>query len=158
MESKQFILSNYINKSSVNLDILLKNLYDNYNIMSKDYPDNNMIILYNKYANKHKSKLEMECRSVVIDRTTQNIICYSCPTPIYNMDAVHYMWKNQHNAKQSYVCYEGSLMSLFNYNNMWYLSSRKCIYNKDSEQDTQYKMFLDVLKKDGHDMISFTNL
>jgi len=154
----QFILSKYITDSSVPVDFLLKNLYDNYNILSKDYPEYNMIILYNKYDSKHKTKLEMECRSVIIDRTTLKIICYSCPTPLYNMDAVHYMWKNQSIEKNTYMCYEGSLMSLFNHNNRWFVSSRKCIYSIDSEKEGQYKMFLDVLKKDNHDMESFTKL
>lgn len=157
METQQFMLSNYINTNTT--DNILKNLYDNHQLMSKDYPETNMVILYNKYENKHKSRLEMECRSVILDRTTFKIICYSCPTPIYNMEAVNYMWKNQHSTKETYVCYEGSLISLFNYNETWYAASRKCIYSKETEESGQYKMFMDVIRKDGYtDLDSFTKL
>ena len=150
MES-QFILTNYFN-DPLNT---IKNLYEKFNIMSKDYPENNMVILYNNYNSKHRSKLELECRSVIIDRTTSKIICYSCPTPIYNNEAIKYMKYNSFE-KEYYVCYEGSLLSVF-YNNGWFVASRKCIYSSTSEQTGKYKMFLDVLKKDGYDFDSFTN-
>jgi hypothetical protein len=156
MESQQFILSNYIN-DSLDYDKLLEKLHSN-GIRSKDYPDYNMTVLYNKYEVRNKSPLQMECRSVVIDRTNKSIICYSCPTPIYNIDAVNYMWRNQKSPKETYVCYEGSLLSLFNNNENWYVASRKCIYNKDSDETSQFKMFMDVLRKDGHSNLdSFTN-
>ena len=157
MESQQFSLSNYINVQSFNLDDLLKKLYDEYNIMSKDYPQHNMIILYNKYQTKKKSQLEKECRSIVIDRSSYNILCYSCPTPIYNIEAVNYMWKNQNSEKDSYICYEGPLVSLF-FNNKWFVSTRKCIYDNESEESGQFKMFMDVLRKDGYTLDSFTSL
>jgi hypothetical protein len=147
----QFILTNYFTDPSNNI----KNLYDKFNIMSKNYPEYNMIILYNNYNTKHRSKLELECRSVIIDQTTSKIICYSCPTPYYNNEALKYI-KHCSLEKEYYVCYEGSLLSVF-YNNGWFVASRKCIYNSTSEQTGKYKMFMDVLKKDGYDFDSFTN-
>ena len=159
MESQQFSLSNYINVQSFNLDELLKQLYNNYNIMSKDYPQYDMVILYNKYETKKKSQLEKECRSVIIDRSNHTTVCYSCPTPIYNIEAVNYIWRNQSAQKNSYICYEGPLISLFSNKNKWYVSTRKCIYDKESEESGQYKMFMDVLRKDGYaNLDSFTNL
>ena len=151
----QFLLTNYFN-DPLNT---IKNLYDNHNIMSKDYSENNMTILYNKYNTKHKTKLELECRSVIIDRTTRKIICYSCSTPIYNNDATKYIKYNKIKIEETdvYICYEGSLLSVFNYNEKWYVATRKCIYNNESEKTGKYKMFLDVLEKDGYDFISFTN-
>jgi hypothetical protein len=158
MDTQQFILSNYINPTD-DLDTLLKKLYTDHHIMAKDYPEQNMVILYNKYNTKHKSKLETECRSVVLDRSTHQIICTTCPTPLYNIDAINYLWKNASGQKDTYICYEGSLLSLFNYNNRWFLATRKCIYNIESEQLGHYTMFMDVLKKDGYfDLDSFTKL
>ena len=159
MESRQFSLSNYINVQSFNLDDLLKKLYDEHHIMSKDYPENNMVILYNKYENKKKTQIEKECRSTIIDRSTYNVLCYSCPTPIYNIDAVNYMWKNQNAEKESYICYEGPLISLFCANNKWYISTRKCIFDNTSAESGQFKMFMDVLRKDNYtNLDNFTNL
>jgi hypothetical protein len=158
METQQFILSKYINEGT-EIEILLKKLYNEHHVMSKDYPEHNLVVLYNKYNTKRKTKLEMECRSVVLDRSTNQIICTTCPTPIYNIDAVNYIWKNPNVQKDTYICYEGSLVSLFNYNNNWFLSTRKCIFNKESEEVGHYKMFMDVLRKDGYpDLDSFTKL
>lgn len=148
-----FLLTNYFN-DPLNT---IKNLYDKHNIMSKDY--NNMTILYNKYNTKHKTKLELECRSVIIDKTTNKIICYSCPTPIYNNEATNYIKRNESlmSSAEVYLCYEGSLLSIFYYNNTWYVSTRKCIYSNTSEKEGKYKMFSDVLEKDGYTFDTFTN-
>ena len=156
MESQQFILSNYINDMS-NHDCLLEKLREN-GINSKDYVEQNLTVLYNKYESRNKSPLQMECRSVVIERDTRKIICYSCPTPLYNLDAVNYIWKNPSAPKETFICYEGSLLSIFNNNNIWYIASRKCIYNPlMGEEYGQFKMFMDVIRKDGNDFDTFTN-
>lgn len=159
METQQSILLNYINTTPIELDALLKNLYETHHILSKDFPEYNMVILHNKYDSKNKTKMEMECRSIVLDRTTYEVVCRSCPTPLYNIDAINYIWKSPISQKDTYICYEGSLMSLFNYNNRWFLSTRKCIYSTDSDEVGHYKMFMDVLRKDGYsDLDSFTKL
>jgi hypothetical protein len=148
-----FLLTHYLN-DPLNT---IKSLYSKYNIMSKNY--NNMTILYNKYNTKHKTKLELECRSVIIDNTTNKIICYSCPTPIYNNDATNYIKRNENlmSSAQAYVCYEGSLLSIFYYNDNWYVSTRKCIYDNTSKKEEKYKMFLDVIESDGYTFETFTN-
>jgi len=152
MESSRLSLSHYIYNISANLSekTLLDNLYEKNNILSKVYLDENLIILYNKFDNFHRTKLEMECRSVVIDATTRMIVCYSCPTPLYNIDALNYMWKNRLKPHDTFNCYEGSLLSLFNYKDTWYLVSKKCLYNMNSEETSHYKMFLDVIRQDGY--------
>ena len=95
MESSKFLITNYINKSnSDNIEQLRNNLFK-LGILSKDFPDDNMLLLFNRYETRNKAPLELECRSVIINRETFEIICYTCPTPIYNMDAVNYMLRNQ---------------------------------------------------------------
>ena len=55
-----------------------------------------------------------------------------------------------------FTCYEGTLLSLFNYNNTWYLASKKCIYNNNSDKVGHFKMFLDTIFQDGFvDLDSF---
>ena len=156
METQQFILSNYINDTE-NHDSLLEKLKEN-GINSKDYKEQNLTILFNKYDMRNKSPLQMECRSIVIERDTRKILSYSCPTPLYNIDAVNYMWKNSTVTKETFICYEGSLLSIFNNGGNWYIASRKCIYNPlMGEELGQFKMFMDVIRKDGGDFTQFTN-
>lgn len=150
MESN-FLINTYINNEDYkdNIDKLKTNLYK-MGILLKDYPDENLILLYNRYDNKNKGPIELECRSVVLNRTTFDIVCYTCPTPIYNMDALNYLVSNSENNKKIFKCYEGSLLSLYYFNNKWYLSSRKCLHSKNSiiNNKSHYDMFLEVLKLD----------
>ena len=156
MENPTFMISNYITKcNNPGIETLRNNLFK-LGILSKDYPDENMILLYNRYESRNKSAVELECRSVIIDRSTFDIICYTCPTPIYNMDAVNYMMRHPEQNKEIFQCYEGSLLSLFNYNNKWYLSSRRCLDSENSvvNQVSHYQMFMDVLKADNYETLN----
>ncbi len=162
MNSPQFILSHYINGLN-NEDIkdINKHLFQNYNIMTKDFPNLDMTIYYNKYDNKHKTQIEMSSRSIILSSSSHKVICYTCPTPIYNMDAVQYLWRNQDKPRETFICYEGSLISLFNYNEKWYVASRRNIYLNNQENSNsggQYKMFMEVLNQDNYNSIDdFTN-
>lgn len=160
MNSQQYILSHYI-KNLKNIDDVNKHLYQTHNIMTKDFPELDMTIYYNKYSNKHKSQIELASRSVIMSRgDNKKVICYTCPTPLYNNEATAYLNRNKDKQQSSYVCYEGSLMSVFNYNGKWYIASRRNIYsdnmmNKEKQNDKvenlhQFKMFLEVLENDGY--------
>lgn len=156
MNSPQYILAHYISNLN-NVDDINKHLYQNYNIMTKDFPELDMTIYYNKYDNKHKTNIETTTRSVILSTSSHKVLCYTCPSPIYNMDAVQYLWRNQDKPRETYICYEGSLISVFNYNDKWFVASRKNIYN-DTNSGGQYKMFMDVLKQDNYETIDdFTN-
>jgi hypothetical protein len=152
MESYSFLISNYVKnntKDNNDIKLLQENLYK-MGILLKDYPEDNLVLLYNKYENKNRSVIELECRSVILDRTTFDIVCYTCPTPIYNIDALNYLVKHTDKKKDIFRCYEGSLLSLYFYNNKWYISSRKCLDCKDSviNDNSHYDMFMDVLRQD----------
>jgi hypothetical protein len=158
MNSPQYILSHYINDIKDNKDIkevanINKHLFQNFNIMTKDFPDLDMTIYYNKYDAKHKTSMEMASRSVILSNSEHKVICYTCPTPIYNMDAVQYLWRNQEKPRETFVCYEGSLISLFNHKNRWFVSSRKNIYMNENNTGGQYSMFMEVLKQDNYNSI-----
>jgi hypothetical protein len=161
MNSPQYVLAHYIN-SLTNVEDINKHLFQNYNIMTKDLPELDMTIYYNKYDNKHKTQIEMSTRSVILSKSTRNVICYTCPTPIYNMDAVQYLWRNQDKPRETYICYEGSLISVFYHNHKWHVASRKNVYNDTNSMSTsnnggQYKMVLDVLNQDNLTIDDFTN-
>ncbi len=156
MSSPQYMLSHYIGTQQGVSDI--KNqLYDNFNIMTKDHPEFGLTTYYTKYDSKHKSPLEWSTRSVVMTSTdSPSVVCYTCPSPIYNMDAIQFLFRNQHLPKEVSVCYEGSLISLFSHNDVWYVASRRNLYTSYSEQNAQnvqFQMFLEVLSNDGYDTL-----
>jgi hypothetical protein len=168
MVPPQYLLSHYI-KNLKNTDNVNKYLYQKYNIMTKDFTG--MTIYYNKYDSKHKTTLESASRSVIMD-DKYNVLCYTCNTPLYNSDSIQYLWRNKDKEKTTYVCYEGSFMSVFSHNNEWYLASRKNILNisnyininininigeetKPDETGGQFKMFIDVLSQDNKTINEF---
>lgn len=158
MSSPQYMLSHYIGTQQAAGDIKHQ-LYDNFNIMTKDYPEYGLTTYYTKYDSKHKTPLEWSTRSIVLSNTdSPTVVCYTCPSPIYNMDAIQFLFRNQQLQKEVYVCYEGSLMSVFNHNDVWYVASRRNIYTGDSEQIGQFQMFMEALNGDGYDTLNkFTN-
>ena len=59
------------------------------------------------------------------------------------------------------MCYEGSLLSVYNYNNKWYISSRKCLDANDSilNNKSHYDMFLETIQQDNFNTFEdFTNV
>ena len=69
----------------------------------KDYENDDLILLYNKYNTENKAPIVSECRSVVINRNNFNIENYSCITPIYNTTAMNFLMMNQDKEKNIYV-------------------------------------------------------
>jgi hypothetical protein len=124
-------------------------LYKN-SIMTKEYPEEQLLLVYHKYDVPSTSKLEQICRSLVIDITTYKPVSFSCLNPICNKEAQKILINNNSVSTTFYKCYEGSLMSLFYYNNKWYLSTRRCLNASESvwNEVSHYKMFMDVLDKE----------
>ena len=154
MSSPQYMLSHYIGTQPDVSDI--KNqLYENFNIMTKEHPEFGLTTYYTKYDSKHKTPLEWSTRSIIMSGL--DVVCYTCPSPIYNMDAIQFLWRNQQAPKEVSICYEGSLMSIFNHNDVWYVASRRNIHSESevvTDKNSQYNMFMEVLMKDGFETLS----
>ena len=129
------------NKIKNNLTLkheILKNHLKHHNIMMKDYADYNIILIYTNYNIIKPTNLQRECRSIIIDRNTFNIIAYTCEIPIVNKDGfafLHNIYNNNYSNididKNNIItsCYEGTLCAIFHYNNKWYLYNYdKCNY------------------------------
>ena len=131
-------------------------LYENYSIMSKYYEEDNLLIVFHKYNTPLNNEFAQECRSLIIDMITLKVISYTCPNPIINKEAQQFLLNNNELDLDIYKCYEGSIMSLFNHNDKWYLSTRRCLDSKNSiwNNSNYYDMFMDVLNKEN---ISFDN-
>ena len=68
MEKPKFQILNYINKYNNDLDKFKDEIYK-LGVMSKDYMEEGLVLLYNNYGNTNNI-LDEECRSVVLDRNT----------------------------------------------------------------------------------------
>ena len=164
MASPITFIANFINEyKKTNTEIIIddfkRKLFENA-IMSKYYEDENLLLLYHKYEIPSKSPLEKECRSLVVDMTDLNIISYTCQTPICNKEAQQFLLNNNDINLDGTIfkCYEGSILSLFNHNNKWYLSTRRCLDSNESNWNNtnHYNMFMDVLNSENTTFSEFT--
>ena len=153
MISPNFLISDYINKYE-NLDELRTKLFKQ-NIMTKDYVEDNIVLIYHKFDQPTNTDLERECRSMVLDRVTKKIISYGCETPLVNQEASNYMLLNDSFKRYISRCYEGTLLSVFYHNDKWYISTRRCLNSQDSvwgsEKKSHYQMFMEVLHESGYE-------
>jgi len=132
---------------SINMEEFKNQLYKK-SIMCKLYEEDNLLLVYHLYNIESKTRLEQECRSLVIDTKTFKVISFSCPTPVCNKQAQQMLLNNNIINPTFFRCYEGSLVSLFHHNNKWYLSTRRCLNSIDSmwNEVSHFEMFSDVLK------------
>jgi hypothetical protein len=144
MNKPKFLLDIYIENYKDSIDLFKNELFKN-GILSKDY--DNLLLLYTKYNSLIISELQRECRSLIFDKNTFKIISYSCETPLLNNNGCEYL--NDNNNIIS-ICYEGTYISIFNYNNKWYLSTRRCLQNQDSDiKCKHYDMFIEIINSMG---------
>jgi len=162
MELNTFIINNFISdlegSNQDKLDQLKKHLKES-NVSYKDYEDIGLLLLFNDFNKTDKSEFEKECRSIILNRDTLEIVSYSCSDPVCNSDAKHYLLnKDPSNLTQTICqCYEGSLMHLFNHNDVWYLSTRRCLDSCDSKwkaEKSHEQMFQESLSKLGVEEIT----
>ncbi len=153
MEQTNFIINTFVEKlqgdSTEKLEKLKQNLKKE-KIHYKDYPDDGLILIFNDFNKQNKSELERECRSIILDRNTLNIVSYSCNDPLCNSEAKHFLLNNSiENSDQSiFQCYEGSLLSVYYFGNKWYVSTRKCLDSSKSvwkNDKSHYTMLLETL-------------
>lgn len=98
-----------------------------HNIKLKVCENTNRALLYTDFSfdiNKLKD-LEKECRSVVIDRETLKIICYTYTEYYYNDQA--YDELQNKTITDIFESIEGTLLSFYYYNDNWLISTRKLL-------------------------------
>jgi hypothetical protein len=162
MEQTNFIIYNFVEQLSGDSTKKLEQLKNNLkkeNIHYKDYPDDGLILIFNDYNKKNKSELERECRSTILNRDTLEIVSYSCDDPLCNAEAKHYLLNNnmEDSNQTIYQCYEGSLLSIYNFNGKWNISTRKCLDSSKSiwkNEKSHYTMLLETLESIGVNSIN----
>lgn len=94
------------------------------------------ILYYNDLQNEEAKELELSCRSCIIDKSTMKIIGSQFNKIIYNNDALDYLEKYLGTSKWDQVvvqkCYEGTSLLVYNYEDKWYVSTRRCLNSEDS--------------------------
>lgn len=157
-------INQFINEYKANNEIIIindfkKKIFEDYSIMSKYCEEDDLLIVYHKYDLPTRSQIEQECRSLIIDAKSLNIISYTCPNTISNKEAQQFLLNNNDLKLETYKCYEGTILSLYNHNNKWYLSTRRCINSKDSiwNQTNYHDMFMEVLNKENISFEDFTS-
>jgi hypothetical protein len=151
----KFLIIDYLKNNTnvemdnISLEDIRKKLYEK-GVLTKDYIDENLVLLYHKYDSPVTNELERECRSLVIDRTTFNIVTYSCETPRLNNEGMEFLISNPTEKQEINTCYEGTYLSVFFHGEKWYISTRRCLNSNDSvltdTTTSHYEMFEDVLK------------
>lgn len=152
----KFEINDIINNLQVKTIDLLKEAISklSQNIMIKDNEDNNLAIIFNNFTKNTNilTPLEKECRSIIIDKNTLDIICYTYNDILYNDDAKLYLANiyesDIHSDIEIQECFEGTIMTLFFSNGTTYLSTRKCIDSKKSiwrSDKSYYELFENVL-------------
>ena len=151
---------NFIKEQFVNLgwcDEFKKILKSNH-IHYKEDNDSDLVILFNNYNDLFQSKINQVLRSVVLSRGKKKIVSYSCASPLENNEGVNYLLRHSLEDYNPIIteCYEGTFMSLFNYENKWYLSTRKCLDASLSKfkEKSYFEMFENVLKLGGFENFS----
>lgn len=136
---------------SGNINEVIRNLLD-HGIYSKKYEIENLILLYHKFDVPIFNDCTKECRSLIIDKNTLKIICYTGYNPVIYNNTNLKIIKTINSENIINICYEGTYLSLFNHNNKWYLSTRRCLDSNMSiyKNKSHYQMFEEIIKNAGY--------
>ena len=159
-------ISNIIKKlsdikgSAINFEELKTEIYkkDNtgnqvYYLSTKENDDMGMIYYNNISASENKNddvvELENSCRSIVLDKQTLKPIVTQYNRILYNNDALTWLQDKDWNQVTVQKCYEGTLIVVFNQNNKWYITTRRCLNAQEStwiKNNSYHEMFVDAMQ------------
>lgn len=125
--------------------------------------DNDLCLIYNtsfKETNnkdQNVSDLENSCRSIVIEKNTLKPIVTQFNRILYNDETMKFLEGKDWSHITVQRCYEGTLLTVFNHNDTWYVTTRRCLNAKDSTWvagNSYYDMFTEAMK----DIFTFDEL
>tara|TARA_B110000208_G_scaffold192023_1_gene261870 strand:+ start:3786 stop:5150 length:1365 start_codon:yes stop_codon:yes gene_type:complete len=117
----------------------------------KDHHDD-LIIIANKYKlnNFAITELENECRNIILDKNTLELVLYNYNSIYNNDEADHFKLNNnidENYHKEILESYEGTIIMIFYHNDKWYISTRKCLDAKKSiwNELSYYDLFCETI-------------
>jgi hypothetical protein len=127
------------------------------NIRYKDDPVSNRLLVYLNFTEDPNSltELERELKCVVLNRTTLEIV--SCAMDeLYSEDQkVTDLMKEK--PYKLFECLEGTLLSVYYFNDKWYVSTRRCLDAQDSfwiSDKSHYDLFLECVSTELFDHLN----
>jgi hypothetical protein len=89
--------------------------------------------------------LENDTRSCIIEKDTLKLIATQHNRIIYNNDVHEYLKNVNWNQVTVEQCYEGTVLLVYNYKDVWYISTRRCLDASDSTwvKNKSYKDMFD---------------
>jgi hypothetical protein len=128
-------------------NVLLKDYND---IYIKESNDSNLVMISNSFLKKKLSydDIYSECRSIVFDKDKLTVVCYTYDDIIYNDEARNFILEHDTYERVIYECFEGTLISLYYYNDQWNMSTRRCLNSKLSKWQSNksyYELFLECV-------------
>jgi len=120
-------LTNFIQKNNITNFKSLKSILENdpYNLKIKE--DNTLqtlCLIHNQDKSDFNNKIVNECNGIILDKNTLKIICYTFDKCCEETNLPNNLDTNQLFMEYSI---EGSLIRLYNYDDKWMLSTKRCI-------------------------------
>lgn len=127
-----------------------------YNLQFKE--DDDLCLIYNSPSyqtepdniekDKFITELEDSCRSTIIDKNTLKPIVSQFNRILYNEESIEFLKDKDWSHVTVQRCYEGTLLTVFNHNDNWYVSTRRCLDAKDSTWiagNSYYDLFVESM-------------
>jgi hypothetical protein len=93
----------------------------------KDNDDLFVVFSNNTTSVQNEADISFHCKSIIYDKNTMTPIVSQYNNVLYNENSVKFMetanWANVTVQK----CYEGTLLIVFNHNNKWHVTTRRCL-------------------------------
>ncbi len=118
--------------------------------------DNDLAMIYYNDIPKNNDNrsllsvnIENSCKSCIIEKSTLKTVASQFNKIIYNTETIEYLKTKNWNKVVVQQCYEGTLLLVYNHNDTWYVSTRRCINAKNSiwVKNTSYRdMFNEAME------------
>lgn len=140
-------------------ELLKKDEFGNpiYHLSLKE-DDDLCIIYYNNISNsgvgtgskqKFVSELENSCRSLILEKKTLKPLVTQYNRILYNDDSLEFIKDKNWSQIVIQKCYEGTLIVVFNHNDKWYVTTRRCLNAQEStwiRNKSYHEMFVEAME------------
>lgn len=125
---------------------MYEQLMNSPNITIKE--NNDLMIMYlNDKCDKLNdlTELELNCKSVILNKSDKRVICTQYNQILYNVDALQFLQNKDWSKVVVQRCYEGTMLLVYHHNGSWHVSTRRCLDASDSNwvKNKSYRQMFD---------------